>query len=95
MVMTQKPMPGPLPEVACQCWSEDQLGDGVWCECGDEERVLRAGAPLTSAQRIWCLEEIAAVEGYDAAQYSMSSDKELGAAVLSAWTDYCRDKGLM
>jgi hypothetical protein len=91
MVMTREAMPE-VPQTACQC------GD-PWnahgCMCEDEEKFLRAGGPFTPAQREWCLSEIAAVEGYSRADHETENDAQLGRTVLSAWRDYCRDKGLM
>lgn len=90
MSMTQTPMPGPLPSVSCQCYGDENM-----CVCGDDERILRAGVPLTADQREWCLNEIASVEGHERQDYESHNDSELGRAVISAWRDYCRDKGLM
>ena len=89
--MTQTEMPGPLPEVPC-CMGPEHDGG---CLCGLTERVLRAGVALTAEQREWCLQEIGKVEGYKADDYRNLPDVELGGVVLSAWTDYCRDKGMM
>lgn len=72
------------------------------CVCGKDERVLRAYVadhvtlqPMTPKQREWCLSEIASVEGYVRGDYESVPDRELARGVLSAWTDYCRDKGLL
>lgn len=71
------------------------------CVCGETEKALRAwinnraAAPMTKEQREWCLEEIDGVEGYERKTYENDSDAELAMGVLNAWTDYCRDKGLM
>lgn len=66
------------------------------------EKALRAWkrtdpfiAPMTQEQRAACLSEISSIEGYRAEDYQNSPDKELAAGVLSAWTDYARDKGLL
>jgi hypothetical protein len=71
------------------------------CVCPDAERALRAYAyglaplPMTEAQREACLTEIGAVEGYDRADYARSTDYQLAHGVLSAWADFCREKGLL
>jgi hypothetical protein len=72
------------------------------CICGANERVLRGYIredpnlpPMTQAQRDWCLDEIGSVEGYERKDYEHYSNADLGSAVLHAWTDYCRDKGLL
>lgn len=81
--------------VACCMGDED-------CVCGSEERVLRGYIrndahlhPMTAEQRKWCLAEIGSVEGYERSQYATHSDSDLASTVLRAWTDYCRDKGLL
>ena len=86
----------PLDPGGCPCY-----GNPALCLCLPVERVLRAymaQAPmpaLTPEQREACLEEIALVEGYDRHDYEESDDQELARGVLSAWVDYCRDKGLL
>jgi hypothetical protein len=77
-------------------------GPDEGCVCGGDERVLRAYnrgqrglEPMTQDQRQWCLDEIRQVEGYDIKDYMQYSDADLANGVLSAWTDYCRDKGLI
>jgi hypothetical protein len=82
-------MPGPIPDVPCQGCDET----GCWC--GLTEKALRAGVALTPEQREWCLNEIGSVEGYKRSDHEAEDDKQLGRSVLSAWVDYCRDKGLM
>jgi hypothetical protein len=70
------------------------------CACGfTEERSLRAviagtHRPMTPAERAWCSDQIASVEGHEAPPTDWS-DADLAREVLSAWTDYCRDKGLL
>lgn len=87
-----------LPIIPCQCFPD---ADDESCVCGDSERVLRGWickaivAPMTPEQREWALNEIASVEGYDRKHYEGLPDAELARGVLSAWTDYCRDKGLL
>jgi len=87
-------MPGPLPLVPCQCGFSDADPEDQ-CLCGKSERVLRAKAPLTDEQREWCRKEIDRVEGHTRADYEAADDATLASGVLDAWTDYCRDKGLM
>lgn len=83
--------PGP-----CVCQMEGS------CLCTSEERVLRMYGsrspklpPMTPEQREECLSEIGRVEGYDRRDYEKRDDSQLANGVLCAWTDYCRDKGLM
>jgi hypothetical protein len=63
------------------------------------ERALRCfvygvlTVPMSREQREWCLSEIGSVEGYDRENHETSNDRDLAGAVLSAWRDYCRDKG--
>lgn len=91
-----KEMPD-LPHVDCRCW--DPEDEDVGCICGDSERVLRAiqrgDVKLTDDQREWCRAEIDKVEGYSRDEYALADDLELAQAVLCAWTDYARDKGLL
>jgi hypothetical protein len=75
---------------------------GEGCICGTDERVLRGYIggvstlqPMTQPQREWCLHEIHSVEGYDREEHESDSDSDLARTVLDAWTDYCRDKGIM
>lgn len=71
------------------------------CICGKEERALRgfmAGRikdPMTAEQREYCLSQIDQIEGYSRAEYASTSDPDLAHGVLSAWVDYCRDKGVL
>lgn len=86
------------PEVPC-CMSSDS--DFAGCICGREERSLRGwstgrlSVSMTPEQREYCLQEIGRVEGYDRAEHQSDTAKELAGTVLSAWADYCRDKGLL
>lgn len=78
------------------------MGDCSVCVCGtaSNERALRGylsddNLPaMTKEQRKFCLDEIGRVEGYNADDYRGCNDKELANAVLCAWLDYARDKGL-
>lgn len=72
------------------------------CICPPEERALRGwkGAaqpmpPMTPEQREYCLSEIGQVEGHKRSDHETDSDGELAGAVIEAWTDYARDKGLL
>ena len=73
--------------------------NAIGCACGEDERVLRSvirkELPLTSSQKDWCIEEIASVEGHDREECEGLEDSALANLVLAAWTDYCRDKGLL
>lgn len=93
-----KEMPN-LPEAKCACWEPQDYEDGIGCACGDSERVLRAiqrgEIKLDDEQREWCRTEIDKVEGYSRSEYELADDLTLAHAVLCAWTDYCRDKGLL
>lgn len=86
-----------FPLLACACLAsphEDEVG----CVCLREERYLRhviAGKQsLSQPQRDWCRDEIARVEGYTAAD-AEGTDEDVARTVLAAWTDYCRDKGML
>lgn len=76
-------------------------GEDKYCVCPDMERALRgwkrgeALPAMTDEQRQTCLCEIGRVEGYSVADHADDSDADLSGAVLGAWVDYCRDKGLM
>lgn len=76
-------------------------GHEVLCECGADERPLRAYArgdalpSMTVDQRDWCLQQIGQMEGYSVADYAHADDRVLASGVINAWTDYCRDKGLL
>jgi hypothetical protein len=75
---------------------------GCACICPEQERALRAYASrfpappeMTADQRKWCLAEIGSVEGWRREDNVADTDPVLARAVLDAWTDYCRDKGLL
>jgi hypothetical protein len=72
---------------------------GPSCVCPDAERALRAIArgdyELTDDAREWCLTEIDRVEGHSRVDHDGDADRHVANGVLSAWTDYCRDKGLL
>lgn len=88
-----------IPDVGCCEFYGPEAEFG--CECGPVERALRAWkekrhtATMTPAQREWCLSEIASVEGYERKDHEAETDADLASTVLHAWTDYCRDKGLL
>jgi hypothetical protein len=68
------------------------------CICDRLERIVRAHigaalAPMTEAQRAWCVAEIRSIEGWSDYQLPVK-DSVLARDVLSAWNDYVRDKGL-
>lgn len=71
------------------------------CVCPDMERALRGWVrgdsipPMTPEQREACLSEIGKVEGYSRAEHEAENDSHLAQTTLSAWADYCRDKGLI
>lgn len=81
----------------CQCYSDERDP----CVCGLTEKALRwwcregTTQRMTPEQREWCLNEIESVEGYRRGDYEFVADGMLANGVLSAWVDYCRDKGLM
>lgn len=50
---------------------------------------------MTPEQREWCMAEIDSVECHDRADYETASDELLANGVLTAWQDYCVDKGLL
>lgn len=86
-------MTQPVPKaVHCGCFGTDILDT---CLCSDEECFLRSKPTMTAEQREWCLAEIAAVEGWRREDWIAASDADLASAVVNAWQDYCRDKGLM
>lgn len=81
----------------CYCYEDGRMP----CLCPDSEKALRICAagrlqgPLAPAEREECLGQIAAVEGYRREDYETAPDEQLAGGVLSAWTDYARDKGLL
>lgn len=50
---------------------------------------------MNTEQREFCLREIDRIEGYKRAEHESEDDSDLANTTLSAWTDYCRDKGLL
>jgi hypothetical protein len=89
----------------CHCFPqqerEAQSRGTTHCVCGESEKALRGWIggritePMTHEQREWCLREIESVEGYDRRDYKDATDAQLASSVLTAWMDYCRDKGLL
>lgn len=63
------------------------------------EKVLRyvmaVDGNLTPQQREYCLTEIDRVEGHSRKDHEDDSHADLARATIDAWTDYCRDKGLL
>lgn len=84
------------PNVRC-CMGED----APHCLCPAMEAALRGWkrgdpmAAMTAEQRAACLDEIDRIEGYRRSDHEADTDADLAGTVLSAWTDYCRDKGLL
>lgn len=89
------------PVATCCLDKEDQAEIG--CPCGEQsaERALRGFKrgeflqAMTREQREFCLRELEQIEGYSRDEHATDSDQDLAGTVLSAWVDYCRDKGLM
>lgn len=89
----------------CHCYPQEEqeanAKGGTHCVCGDTEKALRGWlngritTPMTPEQREWCYNEIDAVEAHDRADFESGTDAELALGVLTAWQDYCQDKGLM
>ena len=83
--------------IPCQCIGHPLAIEG--CVCGPDERLMRAvingHATLTPERREWCLDEIGQVEGYARKDWEGENDPVLANGVLGAWTDYCRDKGIL
>ena len=84
---------------SCIC-NPNPAGEDL-CFCSDLEKALRAYSAgmampaMTEGQRTYCLDEISRVEGYERKDYEASTEADLARGVLNAWTDYCRDKGLL
>lgn len=81
----------------CVCYGEEGIDS---CVCLPEERVLRLfsygliNAEMNDQQREECLAQIDCVEGHSRNFHKNDSDSALADAVLDAWLDYARDKGL-
>jgi hypothetical protein len=86
----------------CQCHGSVWVPTAKDCICPPTERFIRAYShdengelpALTPEQRAWMLDQIGRVEGYTRAEHENDSDKWLAVAVLSAWRDFARDKGI-
>ncbi|OHD28241.1 MAG: hypothetical protein A2Y38_25290 [Spirochaetes bacterium GWB1_59_5] len=71
--------------------------------CVNDEAVLRSydrcgdtrPPAMNVHQREWCLQEINEVEGWNRDDYEAVPDQELARAVVQAWGDYARDKGVV
>lgn len=78
---------------------DPDLPDATKGELNEDELFAfandRTGRPMNVHEREWCLQEIAKVEGYNRADYEQSDNKQLARGVLSAWVDFCRDKGTL
>lgn len=92
--MTSTPLDN-LATDTCWCFADEDQG----CMCPAGERALRrlttGRGVMTDAQREWCFAEIDKVEGFSRADFEGLEDKYVAGGVLNAWTDYCRDKGLL
>ena len=81
----------------CMCLAPAEQEESG-CMCTLEERALRhcmAGkTTLKPEQRKYCHDQIVAVEGYSERD-TEGDDADVARTVLHAWTDYCRDKGLL
>ncbi len=86
-----------FPRYQCVCLDDEEE---TGCLCAPEERALRhiaaghTASPMTPAQREWCRREIASIEGYSESD-AEGTDAQVASTVLSAWVDYCRDKGML
>lgn len=101
MAMTTE-MPG-VPHILCVCMSAADFCD-YGCVCDPAERYLRHLASgrngdriMTEEQKAWCVAEIRACG--DATNqpdhFDDYDDRAMAMSVLSAWSDYARDKGLI
>lgn len=96
-----KKFPDPIPPAAKRCMCRGGSAHVETCMCSAAERAVRAFAycrpadVMTPEQRRWCLDEIAAVEGFRREDHDADDDMDLARCVLDAWTEYCRDKGLI
>jgi hypothetical protein len=95
MVSLASPSPLDILEpAACGCFEDPEI-----CMCLAAERalrhVIRTRGKLTEEQREWCLTEIDQVEGYDRSTLAGYADDDVAQAVLNAWADYARDKGML
>jgi hypothetical protein len=83
-----------LAPAACVCFDEPDA-----CMCRPAERalrhVIRTHGRMNGDQREWCLREIDRVEGHGRHDFIGADDATVAGGVFSAWTDYCRDKGLI
>jgi len=95
--MTSMPFMALMAPEVCVCEPGACLTE---CVCPDEEQAVRAYAygvlsEMSLSCREECLDEIAMVEGYDRTEYEHADSNTLAWTVIHAWTDYCRDKGLI
>ena len=86
--------------MAVPCVCEGLTEDMCLCgQVGGAEKCLRfvkaVDGVLTAEQREWCLKEIDKVEGHTRKDFEGQPDRDVAGGVLDAWTDYCRDKGLL
>jgi len=103
--MTSDEMPNCPVVEHCHCYPQEELEANnrgkTHCVCGITEKALRGWingrivTPMTIEQREWCYSEIDSVEAHDREDYLKGTDFKLAIGVLSAWKDYCQDKGLI
>lgn len=85
----------------CYCYPAQYNVEQPPCLCLAAEKALRmisAGrldTPLSPEERQECFAEIDKVEGYSSQGMEQDTDAQVASTVLSAWTDYARDKGLL
>ena len=87
-------VPG-CPHPPCQCDMQARV-----CVCSPTEKALRAWVngvipDMDAEQRAWCLREIEAVEGFTEDDHEGLGSAGLARAVLHAWAEIARDKGLL
>ena len=100
-----KEMPNCPQTTHCHCYPDEEMRaraiGATHCVCGESEKALRGWlngritTPMTPEQREWCYQEIDSVEAHDRKDYESGTDVELAKGVLSAWQEYCQDKGLL
>lgn len=91
-----------VPDVDCACIPVVEFFD-YGCVCGPDERFLRHLARgwsdyvMTTEQKTWCAAEIRACGDatHQPDHFDDYDDQDMAKAVLSAWSDYARDKGLI
>lgn len=90
-----------FPVCPCQCVEACNAMNESHCMCPPVERALRGyisngqSRPMSPEEREWCLQEIDNVEGHSRNDHANETDSDLARGVMSAWVDYCQDKGMM